>query len=203
MSKYFGQWDTDRVIESYFPGQVNGRCVEVGAYDGIKGSNSKYFEDLGWETTCIEPNPFIYHELLKNRNGRCLNIAVGSHVGISDFKVYDFKSGIQSSLSSLDTDPRLIEEYGDAIEKTTYVEVPVFLLGTIVNLNNIDFISIDTEGTEYDVLLGCHLYRQTPKLLVVENNYEDECITSYVRHYGYKLDQRYKVNDFYLRGDLC
>jgi FkbM family methyltransferase len=201
--KYYGQWETDRVIESYFPGQVNGRCVEVGAYDGVKGSNTKYFEDLGWETTCIEPNPFVFLDLLKNRNGRCLNIAVGCHMGISQFEIFDFKSGIQSSLSSLKTDPRLIEEYGDAITKRTYVEVPVMLLGTLMDLNNIDFVSIDTEGTEYDVLLGMHLYRQTPKLLVVENNYEDEIITKYIKAYGYKFDQRYKVNDFYLRGDLC
>lgn len=203
MKKYYGQFDTDKVIESYFPGQKTGRCIEVGAYDGIKGSNSKYFEDLGWETICIEPNPFIFPALWENRNGRCLNIAVDCFDGIRPFNVYDFKSGIQSSLSSLKTDPRLIEDYGDAIEKTTPVEVAVFQLGVIIPLSYIDFISIDTEGTEMNVLMGCQLHRQKPKLLVVENNYADEVMRSYLRQYGYKLDQRYKVNDFYLRGDLC
>ena len=198
---YYGQWQTDKVIETYFPGQ-NGRCIEVGSYDGIKGSNTKLFEDKGWETICIEPNPFIFPELLKNRNGRCWNIAVGLSTGMAPFKIYDFKSGIQSSLSSLKTDIRLIEQYGEAITKTTYIEVPVFQLGNILNLN-VQFISIDTEGTELDILKGCKLDIYKPRLLVVENNYEDSDIYEYLRRFDYKLDQRYKVNDFYLRGDLC
>ncbi len=198
---YYGQWQTDRIIETYFPDQMNGRCIEVGAYDGIKGSNSKLFEDKGWATICIEPNPFIFPELLKNRTGRCLNIAASCFTGLGELEVFDFESGIQSSLTSLKTDIRLIEEYKDAIKGTKIVEVPVFDLGSIFNLE-IDFISIDTEGTEYDVLVGCHLHIQKPKLLIVENNYEDEIIRTYLSDFGYKLDQRYKVNDFYLREDL-
>ena len=130
--KWWGQFETDRVIESYFPGQVNGKCIEVGSYNGSKGSNSKYVEELGWETVCIEPNPFIFPELWKNRNGRCLNIACSNYTGISTLEIFDFKSGIQSSLTSLKTDPRLMDEYGEAITKRTYVEVSVFPLASIV-----------------------------------------------------------------------
>lgn len=199
---YYGQWDTDKMIESYFPGQLSGRCIEVGAYDGIKGSNTKYFEDLGWDTICIEPNPYIFPELLKNRKGRCLSFACSHHNGLAKFEIFDFNSGIQSSLSSLKTDPRLIEEYGDAIAKRSFVEVPVLQLGTVIPLSYIDFISIDTEGTEIDVLMGCHLHYQKPKLFIVENNYEDEVIRKHMDRHGYVFSQRYRVNDFFLRKDL-
>jgi len=53
---YYGQWHTDKIIESYFPNQKYGICIEVGAANGIKGSNTKYFENLGWNVLCIEPN---------------------------------------------------------------------------------------------------------------------------------------------------
>ena len=47
---YFGQWETDKIIESYFDVNLKGNCVEVGAANGIKGSNTLYFEQRGWNT---------------------------------------------------------------------------------------------------------------------------------------------------------
>ena len=55
-TKYYGQWETDHIIEGYFEGQTEGKCIEVGAANGIKGSNTLYFEKLGWDCLCIEPN---------------------------------------------------------------------------------------------------------------------------------------------------
>ena len=46
--EFFGQWQTDKIIKSYFPENYKGVCVEVGAADGIKGSNSLYFEQRNW-----------------------------------------------------------------------------------------------------------------------------------------------------------
>jgi len=69
MNKYYGQRETDKIIEQYFIGKTNGLCIEVGAYDGIKGSNTKFFEDIGWNCLCIEPNKNIFPLLQKNRSG--------------------------------------------------------------------------------------------------------------------------------------
>ena len=202
MNKYYGQWETDRIIEEYFPYR-DGICVEVGAYDGIKGSNTKLFEDRGWATICIEPNPYIFKELQQNRNGLCLNLACDNFFGKAELEVFDFKSNIQSSLTSLRTDKRLINEYSDAINKRHFVRVNVDTLTNIFNsfsvYHLIDFISIDTEGTELQVLQGLDLIKYKPKLLVVENNYNDSDIEDYLRPYNYNKILRYKVNDFYLK----
>mgnify|MGYP001083872865 FL=1 len=65
--KYYGQWETDKVIESYFDKGYKGVCIEVGAADGIKGSNTLYFEECGWSALCIEPNTEHTESLEKNR----------------------------------------------------------------------------------------------------------------------------------------
>ena len=39
------------------------------------------------------------------------------------------------------------------------------------------------------------------KLFIIENNYEDTEIEDYMNSLGYKKDKRYKINDFYIKGD--
>ena len=65
--KYYGQWETDRIIESYFDDGYKGICIEVGAANGIKGSNTLYFEERGWGALCIEPNTEHKKSLEKHR----------------------------------------------------------------------------------------------------------------------------------------
>lgn len=205
MKKYFGQWETDKIIESYFVDKTDGFFVEVGAYCGIKGSNSKYFEDIGWKGICIEPIPKVFSKLVKNRKADCFCCAVDMYDGISPLEIFTFKSGIQSSLTSLNTDDRLIEQYGDAISERVKTKVLVTTLENILfpYIQIPDFISIDTEGTELNVLMGLGLANMyldnKPQLLVVENNYNDLNIEQYLKTRGYRKDQRYYVNDFYIK----
>ena len=58
---------------------------------------------------------------------------------------------------------------------------------------------MDTEGTELEVMEGLDLHKYDIKLLVIENNYNDISIEKYMNSQGYKKDQRYKVNDFYIK----
>ena len=47
---------------------IKGSVVEMGAYDGLQQSNSRFFEEcLGWETMLVEGNPMMYDKLFKNR----------------------------------------------------------------------------------------------------------------------------------------
>jgi hypothetical protein len=68
-------------------------------------------------------------------------------------------------------------------------------------IKEIDFISIDTEGTELDVIRGFDIDRYGVKLFVIENNYEDDNIELYMNSIGYIKNNRYKINDFYTIGD--
>ena len=203
---YYGQFSTDVLIELYFQGQASGNCIEVGAANGTRGSNTLYFEKLGWNTLCIEPNPLYASEIKKTRK-KLVQCACGSEYSEKEmFTVFDIgEHNIMSSLSGLQPDKRLLQSHGHVINKSYQIEVEVKTLNSILDENDfpekIDFISIDTEGTELSVLKGIDLQRYDVSLLVVENNFEDPEITEYLLDQGYYKDARWKINDFYVKGE--
>lgn len=201
--KYFGQWETDKVIGGYFEEGYTGTCVEVGAANGVKGSNTLYFENTGWDALCIEPNPRQFDSLERHRKDVC-HYAVSDAVGLMELTVFDVgERNIMSSLTSLKPDERLVEAHEHIINESYKVEVEVETLPNILEIagypTKIDFISVDTEGTELDVLKGFDFDKYDVTLFVVENNYDDKEIGDYMLSKGYVRDQRYKINDFYIR----
>lgn len=206
-SDYYGQWETDRIIEKYFDKDFVGTCVEVGAADGIKGSNTKYFEDKGWKTLCIEPNPLFKDSLYEER-AEVVMSAVGEIENESvDFNVFIIgKNNIMSSISGLVVDDKLVDSHKHLIRDNYKIKVPVKRLDNILESQGydkeIDFISVDTESSELDVLKSIDLSEWNVKILVVENNHNDPDIEIYLGQFGYKKDRRYKVNDFYVRSNL-
>lgn len=67
------------------------------------------------------------------------------------------------------------------------------------NHHKIDFVSIDTEGTELDVIKGFSLDKWKPKLLIIENNFQEPDIEIYLSLFGYKKDNEIGVNEYYLK----
>ena len=207
--KYYGQWETDKVIESYFPDGYVGTCIEVGAANGVKGSNTLYFEERGWDTLCIEPNPEHKQSLEKHRK-LVRYFACDEKSGTFPLTVFRVgERNIASSLTSLTPDQRLVKDYKSLINEAYEIDVRVETLSDIIEnkVNNtvfekirkIDFISIDTEGTELNVLKGLDFSSYEVTLLVVENNYNDKKIEDFMVSKGYQKDMRYKINDFYIK----
>ena len=206
---YFGQWETDKIIEKYFLEMTSGFCIEVGAANGIKGSNTYYFEKKGWNTLCIEPNIEFSESLEKYR--KLTRFYACSHENKKDtLKIFRVgERNIMTSVTSLSPDRRLVESHKELINETYEREVEVLTLTKILkekvegtpfeNIKKIDFISVDTEGTELDVLKGFDFEQFDVKLFVIENNYEDKEIELFMQSKGYKKDLRYKINDFYTK----
>ena len=203
---YYGQFSTDVLIELYFQNKAVGSCVEVGAANGIRGSNTLYFERMGWRTLCIEPNP-EYFKLVKEVRKEAAQYACGSSdAPRAPFTVFDIgERNIMSSVSGLEPDKRLVEQHEHIINDTKQIDVEVRTLDNILTEYdfdvNIDFISIDTEGTELDALKGLDLNHWKVKLLVVENNFNDPEIEEYLQNFGYYKDARWKINDFYCKKE--
>ena len=112
---YYGQFETDRYIQSYFEPSFRGTCIEVGATDGILGSNTYYFERQGWTSLCVEPNYNYFVQLQRNRKHSC-NYACGKeHLIHQKFEVFDLGNN-QSAISSLTVDERLVESHAHLIK---------------------------------------------------------------------------------------
>lgn len=200
MARYYAQFQTDLEIKKYFPENYRGTCIEVGAGFGMHLSKTGYFEEMGWKCLCIEPIPDHFRNLRMYRR-LCLNLACGKEdIEKSPFTVYRLKDGNQEAISSLKIDPRLVESHQELIETTYQIDVTVRKLDSILkwtNINHIDFISIDTEGNEIEVLEGFDLLAWKVKLLVIENNFSDPHIEEYLSNFGYVLKERHGVNDFF------
>ena len=75
----------------------------------------------------------------------------------------------------------------------------MYIILHLINLEKIDFVSIDTEGTELEVLMGFDINRWKPRLFIIENNFDEPKLADYLKDFGYKFSQRLGVNDFFVR----
>jgi len=200
---YYGQHGEDKVIEKYFPGGFVGGCIDIGATDGVSISNTLHFEQNGWYCLCVEPNPKFYNNLKNNRKN-ALNLAVSDHnEDFATFNIVVLNNQIEDAISSLKIDDRLIKDHSQydikIIPITCDIRTLDYCIDNHYKYDTIDFVSVDTEGTELDVLKGFDINKWSPKLFIIENNYEDKNIEEYMNSFGYVKDQRLAVNDFYIK----
>lgn len=212
---YYAQFDVDRVIEEiYFPNQKTGNCIEVGAVDGVESSNTLVFEKMGWNCLCIEPQPGLgYYESLKNNRKLALNYAISSkETDDATFTVVycspDWLGGQKrawNGMSGLVVDERLIEQHEKLDMHPDKQEIKVktrrldWCIENHFNHETIDFITIDVEGTELDVLQSFDVNKYNTRLMVIENNFNDPDVENYLKPLGWKKDRREEINDFYVK----
>jgi FkbM family methyltransferase len=139
----FGQ-DT-HVLHTIYKSKLTGYFVEIGAYNGIESSNTYILEQLGWNGVCVECNPKFYNELIKNRNSKNFPYAVYTTDGDTmDF--YD--SGGYAGLVKTNNHAHIIN---DPIIKVQTKTLPSILKEANAP-NFIEYLSLDTEGSEFDIL---------------------------------------------------
>lgn len=204
---FYSQFGEDKILSNYFDRNYKGVCVEVGAYDGISGSNTYHFEQKGWKCLCIEPIPESFIKCKSIRN-HTINCCVSDYEKDSiEFTVVRLNDNNTSAISSLNIDTRLIESHYSLITNIEKINVNVKTLNTILREINfpkdIDFISIDTENTELDVLKGIDFNVYNIKLLIIENNFNEPMIEEYLMKKNFKKILRNVVNDFYLNKNYC
>jgi len=181
LTKYYSQWKQDQFLnELYFEHKHNGIFIDIGAHDGISYSNSYFFEkELNWTGLCIEPHPDVFKLLQQNRKCYLENVAVSNTT--KDMKYLKI-TGAPEMLSGLvdNYDPRHVERIQREVLQNggniDIIDMKCYQLNTLLekyNLNNIDFISIDVEGAEYDILKGIDFNKYNIDCIVIEDNYPD------------------------------
>jgi len=200
---FYGQHGEDAYIATLFSENYVGTCIEVGAYNGVFLSNTYYFEKKGWRSLCIEPILSAFNECQQNRK-ECVNCCISSADSEDkEFTIFHLGTNL-CAISSLEPDQRLIDSHKRMITNKSTCMVKVRSLNSLLEEldfpKNIDFISIDTENTELDVLKGIDLNVYNVKLFVVENNYDEPFCEDYLKQYGYRKINRIAVNDFYMKN---
>jgi FkbM family methyltransferase len=196
---YFSQCGEDKFLEeTFFSNKRDGTYIEMGALDGKLYSNSKYFEDqLGWKGILIEPHPekfkdleinrpnnHLFNELVSDANEPLLyRYCVDKHSAIS---------GVKSTLPESHFDKWMNDENLPQKE----IKIQPTTLTKIVkstDIKHIDFLSLDVEGHEFEVLKSYDFSIPIDVILMEsleENKQLEECI-EFLKQKGYKL--KYKI----------
>ena len=151
---------------------ADGYFVEFGAYDGTAHSNTKLLEErFGWTGLLIEPNPELAAALRTVRSAtvddRCVWDVTGEQVTLL---VTD-----DPELSTV-ADHAAVDLHTEARHRTAVSEVVVSTVSLDDVLDehhapaSIDFMSVDTEGTELRILRAFGFDRHRPTLVAVEHN---------------------------------
>lgn len=202
---FYGQFGDDKYLSHFFHDNYFGVCVDVGAYDGVGLSNTYHFEQKGWECLCIEPVPDSFKKCNSIRKHTLNCCASDCDKEDASFHVVTLNGDNLSAISSLELDERLIESHKGMITDISEIKVKVKSLTTIFKETNfpknIDFISIDTENTELDVLKGIDFDEYKINFLVIENNFNENTIEKYLLDKNFTKIHRIAVNDFYVNND--
>lgn len=199
---YYSQFGEDRLLDKLFQGKRQGVCVEVGANNGIDGSTTLHFEEIGWDCILVEPNPALCRAVRARRKAQLFECAASSASGsaILHVAVGAEQSHAVSALGDERKSAQILKEHGFQTEP---VEVILRRLDDILDeaepAADIDFISIDVEGHELELLKGFSLDRWRPTVLIVEDNSPMwECaVKNYLKDQGYVRIRRTGVNDWY------
>jgi FkbM family methyltransferase len=209
--KSYSQFCEDLVLIKFFGTDFKGVFVEVGANDGVRGSNTKLLELNGWRGFLIEPNQRLAEMCRVARpNSVVIEKAAVSEaqVGVIDFFEYrgEHSNGDDYDGLSRVGQPSELEHLalnGGASRRV--VPVVATTLDRILEAEKyqgkIDFVSIDVEGHELDVLTGFSLEIYNPRLLLVEDNSfgMNQAVLRHLRSRGYFRVHRTGVNDWFVR----
>lgn len=203
---FYSQFGEDKILTTIFNNEYKGNCIDIGASNGTSGNNTYYFEKNGWDCLCIEPIPTSF-EMCKTIRKKCINCCVSDkNKDDVNFYICQLKDGNTDAISSLSIDTRLIKTHSHIIDKIIPIKVKCKTLTTILDDikfdENIDFISIDTENTELDVLKGIDFNKFTVKILIIENNFNEDHHEKYLLEKNFVKFERTGVNDFYLNVNL-
>jgi FkbM family methyltransferase len=183
----------DQLKAEFFAPLRRGFFVEVGANEPQRGSQSWQFEQAGWTGVLVEPQPDLAARLRETRRAHVVAAACSSPANAGTAMTLHL-SGPHSSLK------RELAVTGVVAQHA--IDVPVRTLDDILEEANapapIDFVSIDVEGHEVEVLSGFDLARWRPRLLLIEDHVTNLATHRFLTRAGYRLIRRTGLNGWYV-----
>lgn len=167
----FSQLGQDLEVVNFYNNKEDGFFIEIGASDGLILSNTYLLETkYKWKGICCEPIPKNFEKLVKNRpNSICYSEAVYNCSGLTvtfDIALDNLLSGISNN----------IDKHKSKVDANkTSIEVQTISLVDVLDKANapsfIEYMSLDTEGSEFEILKYFDFERYTFGLIDVEHNY--------------------------------
>lgn len=199
--EFYSDLRQDRWVASVFNDGRKGYFLDFGAFDGLDMSNTLHLErTLGWTGICVEPNPTYYPKLCAERSAICVNLALWSRSrevltmvdahGLSAFE--HLKDGDSNAATRNLATQRRIE-----VETVN----PTALLERFAAPATIEYMSLDVEGSELEILAALDLERYDIRLMSIEHDCQAERqaqVREHLAAYGY-VGMQMGYDDFFYR----
>ena len=203
-NKYFSQSGQDKIVnEVFFKNATCGFFLEIGAYDGITGSNCLFFEKfMNWDGIAVEASEMQFLKLEKNRNCDTVKAVISSRVEEVEFveitQGLTQMSGINSEIYSALL--AFIEK-----DERTQIKKKKVITSTIENILQkraiIDFMSIDIEGHEMMVLNSIDFEKYEFRVICVENaTPEKQSFNEFFLERGFYFFDRVGADEIYFNS---
>ena len=156
---FYAQWGEDSWLADNRQIPDGGVFVDVGAGDGVRGSNSLYFENLGWSGLAVDADP-RNAAALSARRCATSTLAIAPTAGRRPFGMYMEKASWSGLARS-----------GPGYTPIAIGCAPLETLLSDLDIGDIDLLSIDVEGTELDVWDSIDHTRHACQMVIIE--YDD------------------------------
>jgi len=168
--KLYSQHNQDYIVyNNFFRDKKDGIFCDVGGNHPLNINNTRYFEELGWNGYVFEPLPYMKPLWEKHRKAKFFPFGVSDKNDKLTFSIVKNVSGWEDMLSFVKETRD--EDYGYETEEITIEVKPLKEVFEKENITHIDYMSIDVEGHELNVLKGIDFYKVRINVLTIENNY--------------------------------
>lgn len=194
----YSQFNEDLIIDLLFQLKRNGVYLDIGANDPLSCNNTKRFYDKGWSGINIEPEKYSFEKLCLSRP-RDINLNVG--VGLTSCTLTFYKIVENSQLSSFDK--KLATTTAAELELTVEeIQIAVWRLVDIfenyIKDTHVDFMSVDAEGLDLEVLKSNDWSRFRPTLVIVEIDKGYRDIVGFMKDCNYLLIYNNEHNGIFI-----
>jgi FkbM family methyltransferase len=189
------------LFNNVFKNKVGGFFLDIGAYDGVTGSNTWFFEKtMHWRGICIEPSPQQFDRMVMRRQCICYNICISDFEG--ETKFFDIKEGLTMMGGMLgDYNPDIYKHIiSDPNSRGQVIQSKVARLSSILDaegVTNIDYCSIDVEGAEMNILSDIDYEKYNIYIFSVENNCDNLEIRRFLVSKGYEFVTAISADEIY------
>jgi hypothetical protein len=201
---YNSQQGEDKFLYDNFLNYKNGFFIELGAMDGIIYSNSYFFEkSLDWTGILIEPTVDV--SVLNRNRPMCYNFscAISKNEGMVEFVGDGALGGITSSMPDG-------HYFGwDLDKKSKYfvfgrpIRDIIYEVDKLKKIEKIDFLSLDVEGGELEVLMTYPFEIPTYVVLIEMTNYDiekNEKCRNILRTNGFEYNSVIGCNEIWINN---
>jgi len=202
-----GACGQDILIAGLFNHKKNGIFFDIGANDGITINNSYYFEkNLNWTGVAVEPVTYVFENLKTNRECHVVHGCVAPQSGKAKFLELVGNANMYSTLKTHNTGltarriRKRIKRQNSELRET---EVDCYTFSDLTNkfgFEKVDFLSLDTEGGELEILKSIDFNSTPVSVISVENNWHTFDIRNYLERCGFLYLGTFDVDEIYLFG---